>query len=46
LTSIAPYDALRYSRIMIQGFADPETELIWMGRRSRRLPTGIQNVAP
>jgi proteic killer suppression protein len=30
---------------MIQGFADPETELIWFGRRSRRLPQDIQPVA-
>ena len=30
---------------MIQSFADPETELIWSGRRSRRLPADIQNVA-
>jgi toxin HigB-1 len=30
---------------MIKGFADPETELIWWGRRSRRLPPDIQNVA-
>jgi len=30
---------------MIQSFADPETELIWFGRRSRRLPADIQNVA-
>jgi len=30
---------------MIQGFADPETERIWSGRRSRRLPTDIQSVA-
>lgn len=30
---------------MIQGFADPETELIWSGRRSRKLPPGIQSVA-
>ena len=30
---------------MIQSFADPETELIWSGRRSRRLPPDIQNVA-
>ena len=30
---------------MIRGFADPETELIWSGRRSRRLPTDIQAVA-
>lgn len=30
---------------MIQGFADPEAELIWSGRRSRRLPADIQNVA-
>ena len=29
---------------MIQSFADPEAELIWSGRRSRRLPTDIQNV--
>lgn len=30
---------------MIQSFADPETELIWSGRRSRRLPADIQNAA-
>jgi toxin HigB-1 len=30
---------------MMQSFADPETELIWSGRRSRRLPADIQNVA-
>ncbi|MGH6716222.1 MAG: type II toxin-antitoxin system RelE/ParE family toxin [Bradyrhizobium sp.] len=30
---------------MIQSFADPETELIWSGRRSRRLPPDIQNAA-
>jgi proteic killer suppression protein len=42
---IAHYNALRYSVSMIQGFADPEAELIWSGRRSRRLPSDIQNVA-
>jgi addiction module HigA family antidote len=30
---------------MIQGFADSEAELIWAGRRSRKLPADIQNVA-
>ena len=30
---------------MIQSFGNPETELIWSGRRSRKLPPGIQNVA-
>jgi toxin HigB-1 len=30
---------------MIEGFADSETELIWSGRRSRKLPPDIQNVA-
>jgi addiction module HigA family antidote len=30
---------------MIQSFADSETELIWAGRRSRKLPPDIQNVA-
>lgn len=30
---------------MIQSFADPETELIWSGRRSRKLPPDIQSVA-
>jgi antitoxin HigA-1 len=30
---------------MIQGFADSEAELIWSGRRSRKLPGDIQNVA-
>lgn len=30
---------------MIKGFADPETELIWSGWRSRKLPPDIQGVA-
>ncbi|MHA6689534.1 type II toxin-antitoxin system RelE/ParE family toxin [Devosia sp. A449] len=30
---------------MIQGFASAETELIWTGRRSRKLPPDIQSVA-
>ncbi len=30
---------------MIQGFADTETELIWSGRRSPKLPPDIQSVA-
>lgn len=30
---------------MIQSFSDGETELIWTGRRSRRLPADIQSVA-
>ena len=30
---------------MIQGFADSETERIWQGVRSRRLPSDIQSVA-
>jgi len=30
---------------VIQSFADAETELIWSGRRSRRLPPDIQATA-
>lgn len=30
---------------MIQSFADAETERIWSGRRSRKLPPDIQAVA-
>jgi proteic killer suppression protein len=30
---------------MIAGFRDKETALIWEGRRSRRLPSDIQDVA-
>ncbi|MBN9333317.1 type II toxin-antitoxin system RelE/ParE family toxin [Devosia sp.] len=30
---------------MIQSFSDGETELIWAGRHSRRLPADIQSVA-
>ena len=30
---------------MIRSFADRETELIWSGRRSRRLPSDMQTVA-
>lgn len=30
---------------MIRSFADFETELVWAGRRSRKLPSDIQAVA-
>ncbi|MBW8319514.1 MAG: type II toxin-antitoxin system RelE/ParE family toxin [Arenimonas sp.] len=30
---------------MIQSFADPETERIWSGQRSRKLPPDIQAAA-
>ena len=30
---------------MIKSFADRETELIWSGRRSRRLPADMQAIA-
>jgi toxin HigB-1 len=30
---------------MIVSFADPETDLIWSGRQSRRLPPDIQSPA-
>ncbi len=30
---------------MIQNFADPETALIWSGRRSRKPPSEIQSTA-
>ncbi len=30
---------------MIRSFADPETALVWSGRRSRKLPPDIQAVA-
>lgn len=30
---------------MIVGYRDRETETIWSGRKSRRLPAGIQDVA-
>lgn len=30
---------------MIQSFANPETELIWSGQRSSKLPPDIQSVA-
>ena len=30
---------------MIRSFADPESEKVWNGERSRKLPSDIQNVA-
>lgn len=30
---------------MIRSFRDRETEAVWLGERSRRLPTDIQNTA-
>jgi proteic killer suppression protein len=35
----------RYSLIVIKSFAAKETEKIWRGERSRRLPPDIQNLA-
>ena len=45
------HNGLRYitkgviTRLMIRSFASVETELIWSGRRSRKLPPDIQPVA-
>ncbi len=30
---------------MIQSFSDSETQMIWEGRRSRKLPSDIQSIA-
>ena len=30
---------------MIRGFADPEADLVWSGRRNRKLPFNIQATA-
>jgi proteic killer suppression protein len=30
---------------MIRSFGDRETEIVWLGERSRRLPTDIQDTA-
>jgi proteic killer suppression protein len=40
----AGHNAARYNT-MIQSFGDNEAELIWSGRRSRKLPSEIQAVA-
>jgi hypothetical protein len=45
LPDLQGHNAVRYTFTVIQGFADPEAELIWSGRRSRKLPPKIQNVA-
>ncbi len=36
---------MRYSSIVIKNFRSKETEKIWQGQRSRRLPQTIQQVA-
>lgn len=36
---------MRYNRAMIRSFADRETEKVWQGLRSRRLPPDIQDKA-
>jgi toxin HigB-1 len=36
---------MRYGLTMIVSFASRETELIWSGRRSHKLPGDIQHVA-
>ena len=42
---LAHYNALRYSDPMIKGFRGSETELIWSGKGSRKLPQTIQKVS-
>ena len=36
---------LRYAPVMIKSFRKKETEKIWHGQRSRRLPQDIQQIA-
>ena len=36
---------MRYIINMIRSFADAETETVWSGRRSRKLPPDIQTTA-
>jgi len=36
---------MRYAWMMIRSFADRETQSIWEGRRSRKLPADIQATA-
>jgi len=36
---------MRYALLMIKGFKCSETDKIWQGEGSRRLPQNIQNVA-
>ena len=36
---------MRYVWVMIRSFADRETQLIWEGQRSRKLPADIQATA-
>ena len=43
--SLAAYNAIRYSPCMIRSFSDRETQHIWEGRRSKKLPSDIQQVA-
>jgi proteic killer suppression protein len=42
---LVTHNVLRYTTAMIVSFHDSETETIWQGRRSRRLPADIQVVA-
>lgn len=42
---VASHNAQRYNRIMIRSFADRETQVIWEGRQSRKLPADIQATA-
>jgi proteic killer suppression protein len=42
---VANYNVMRYRRRMIRDFADRETERVWSGLRSRKLPADIQPIA-
>ncbi len=39
---MALYNAMRYNRVVIRTFGDKETERVWQGKGSRRLPHDIQ----
>lgn len=42
---LTSHDAARYNRLVIRSFQCRETEGIWRGRRSRKLPENIQGTA-
>jgi proteic killer suppression protein len=43
--NLGRYNATRYTDVMIVSCRDRDTETVWAGRRARRLPSDVQDVA-
>ena len=45
MITLAVHNGRRYHFIVIRSFADPDTELLWMTGKSRRIPANLRSSA-